>query len=74
MGVAGGQNEAMAVNGAMILQTVGAEERCEVGVIVRRRCCSAHKGNEVNSCVGSVPSVCAFWHCGSCVVFVGLLW
>ena len=51
----------MAVNEAhytsVIAQTVGPEERqqrCEVGVVVRRRCCSAHAGNEVSSCVGGV--------------------
>ena len=37
--------------------TVGPEERqqkCAVGVVVRRWCCSSHTGNEVSSCVGSV--------------------
>ena len=55
------KGEAMAVNEAdytsVIVQTVGPEERrrrCEVGVVVRRWCCSAHTGNEVSSCVGSV--------------------
>ena len=50
-----------AVNGgdytSVIVRTVGPEERqrrCEVGVIVRRCCCSAHTGNEVSSCVGGV--------------------
>ena len=51
----------MAVNEAdctsMIVRTIGPEERqrrCEVGVVVRRWCCSAHTGNEVSSCVGGV--------------------
>ena len=37
----------------MIVWTVGQEERqrrCEVDVVVRRCCCSAHTGNEVSSC------------------------
>ena len=63
------KGEAMAVNGAdytsVIVRTVGREERqrrCEVGVVVRRCFCSAHTGNEVSSCVGSVVErSCAFW-------------
>ena len=59
----------MAVNGAdytsVIVRTVGPEERqqrCEVGVVVRRCFCSAHTGNEVSSCVGSVVERSyAFW-------------
>ena len=40
---------------------------------VRRWCCSAQTENEVSSCIGGVgPAVCAFWPCGSCVIFVGL--
>ena len=42
---------------SVIVQTVGPEERqrrCEVGVVVRRCCCSVHTGNEVSFCVGSV--------------------
>ena len=42
---------------SVIVRTVGPEERqrrCEVGVVVRRWCCSAHTGNEVSSCVGGV--------------------
>ena len=37
--------------------TVGPKERqgrCEVGVVVRRWCCSTHTGNEVSPCVGGV--------------------
>ena len=53
--------------------TVGPERRCEVGVVVRRWCCSAHTGNEVSLCGRTaVKELCAFWPCGSCVVFVGL--
>ena len=40
-----------------IVWRVGLEEaqrRCEVGVVVRRWCCSAHTENEVSSCVGGV--------------------
>ena len=55
------KGEAMAVNEAentsAIVWRVGPEERQprrEVGVIVRRWCCSAHTGNEVSSCVGGV--------------------
>ena len=55
------KGEAMTVNEAdytsMIVGTVGLEEgqrRCEVGVVVRRCCCSTHTGNEVSSCVGGV--------------------
>ena len=58
----------MAVNEAdhtsVIVQTVRPEkrqQRCEVGVVVRRCSSSAHTGNEVSSCMKS------------CVVFVGLL-
>ena len=52
--------------------TIGPEERqwCEVGVVVRRCCCS-YTGNEVSFCVGGVVEqscVC----CESCVVVVGL--
>ena len=54
------KGEAMAVNEAdytsVIVWTLGPEDgqqRCEVGVIVWR-CCSAHTGNEVSSCVGGV--------------------
>ena len=55
------KGEAMAVNEAdytsVIVRTVGPEKRqrrYEVGVVVRRWCCSAHTGNEVSSCVGGV--------------------
>ena len=55
------KGEAMAVNEAaysgVIVWIVGPKERqqrCEVGVVVRRWCCSAHTGNEVSSCVGGV--------------------
>ena len=52
----------MAVNEAdytsvIVVWTVGPEEwqqRCEVGVVVRRWCCSAHTGNEVSSRVSGV--------------------
>ena len=47
-------NEADYTSG--IVRTVGLEEsqqRCEVGVVVRWYC-SAHTGNEVSFCVGSV--------------------
>ena len=47
------KGEAMAVNGtdytSVIVWTVGEGD---VDVVVR--CCSAHTGNEVNSCVGGV--------------------
>ena len=42
---------------SVIVRTVGPEERqqrCEVGVVVRRCCCSTHTGNEVSSCVGGM--------------------
>ena len=54
------KGEAIAANEAnyiVIVQTVGPEERqrrCEVGVVVRRCCCSSHTENEVTSCVGGV--------------------
>ena len=55
------KGEAMAVNEAnytsVFVWTVGPEERrgrFEVGVVVRRLCCSAHTGNEVSPCVGGV--------------------
>ena len=52
------KGEAMSVNEADYTSVfVGPEERqrgCEVGVTVRRWCCSAHTGNEVSSCLGSV--------------------
>ena len=41
----------------VIVWTVGPGERQrrrEVGLVVRRCCCSAHTGNEVSTCVGSV--------------------
>ena len=51
----------MAVNevdyAGVIVWTVGPGERQrrrEVGVVVRRCCCSAHTGNEVSTCVGGV--------------------
>ena len=55
------KGEAMAVNEeanytSVFVWTVGPEERqgrCEAGVVVRW-CCSAHTGNEVSPCVGSV--------------------
>ena len=69
------KDEAMAVNEAdhsVIVWTVGPEERqqrCEVGVVVRRWCCSAHTGNEVSSCVsGVVEHLCV--HFG----FVEVVW
>ena len=36
-----------------------------VGVVVRRKICPAHTGNEVSSCLGGV----AEWPWGSCVYF-----
>ena len=42
---------------SVTVRTVGPEERqqrCEVGVIVRRWCCSTHTGNEVSYCMGGV--------------------
>ena len=55
------KGEAMAVNEVdntgVIVWTVGPGERQgrrEVGVVVRRCCCSAHTGNEVSTCVGGV--------------------
>ena len=55
------KGEAMAVNEvdytSVIVWTVGPDERqrrCEVGVLVRGCCCSAHTGNEVSSCVDGV--------------------
>ena len=64
-------------------ETIGPEERqqkCEVGVVARRWCCSAHTGNEVSSCVGSVwnghEGVCilAWWKlCDICGNACGLL-
>ena len=66
------KGEAMAVNEAeyisVIVWTVGLEDRqrrCEVSVVVRRWCCSAHTGNEVSSCVGGV----AEWLWRSCMHF-----
>ena len=44
-------------NTSVIVWTVGPGERQgrrEVGVVVRRCCCSAHTGNEVSTCVGGV--------------------
>ena len=44
-------------NTGVIVWTVGPGERQgrrEVGVVVRRCCCSAHTGNEVSTCVGGV--------------------
>ena len=66
----------------MIVRTVGPEERQrrhEVGVVVRRCCCSVQTGNEVIELLcgwygGTVMmELCAFWSYESCVVFVGLL-
>ena len=59
----------------VIVWTMGSGERQrrrEVGVVVRRCCYSAHTGNEVSTCVGSVVK-------RSCVHFgfveaVWLLW
>ena len=85
----------MAVNEAdytsVIVWTLGPEERqqrCEVGVVVRRCCCSSHTRNEVSSCVGGVVEqswwnsrggtvvmeLCVFWLCESCVVLWDCLW
>ena len=69
------RGEAMAVteeNTSAIVWRVGPEERqqrCEVCMIVRRWCCSAHTGNEVSYCVGGVVE-------RSCVHFghVGAVW
>ena len=36
--------------------------RREVGVVVRRCCCSAHTGNEVSTCVGGVVKR-SWWSC-----------
>ena len=64
----------MAVNEAdytsVIVRTVGPEERqrrCEVGVVVRRWCCSAHTGNEVSSC-GAV-----WWNSRDGIVYFGFV-
>ena len=41
----------------VIMWTVGPgerQQRREVGVLVRRCCCSAHTRNEVSTCVSSV--------------------
>ena len=52
------KGEAMAVNKVDYTGvTMGPGERQrrhEVGVVVRRCCCSAHTGNEVSTCVGGV--------------------
>ena len=42
---------------SVFVWTVGPEEgqqRCEVGIVVSRWCCSAHTGNEVSSCMGGM--------------------
>ena len=38
----------------VIVRQEERQGRCEVGVVVRRWCCSAYTGNEVSSCVGGV--------------------
>ena len=78
----------MAVNEAdytsVIVWTVGPEERqrrCEVGVVMRRWCCSTHTGNKVSSCVGGVVECVYFafveaaWFLWDCLLaFSGLRW
>ena len=59
VGVAGDQSEVNEADyiSVIVRTVVGPEERqqrCEVGVVVRRCGCSTHTGNEVSSSVGSV--------------------
>ena len=68
------KGEAMAAAySGVIVWTVERQRRCEVCVVVRMWCCSAHTGNEVSSCVGGVAE--KPWRtCVACcaVFFVGL--
>ena len=74
-------NEADHTSVIVIVRTVGLEERqqrCEVCVVVRRWCCSAHTGNEVSSCgqCGGtvVMELCELWLWESCVVLWDCSW
>ena len=60
-------------NTSGIVWTVGLEERCEVGVIVRRCCCSAHTGNEVSSC-GWCGGTVVMELCGTLWFLLDCLW
>ena len=65
------KGEAIAVSEAayygVIVWTVGRQRRCEVGMVVKRWCCSTHTGIVMSSCVQPCVHyglVEAEWLCG----------